>query len=93
MTALKKNEHHMRDRAGRKKHPPVASAAPAAKSGTVAISDELHVHRLLSWWTPLMSGFSCSAGSALRWRRMLLRPPRLSGLRAVGKKFRFSSRA
>jgi hypothetical protein len=46
MTALKKNEQHIRDSAGRKKHPTVASAAPAAKSGTVAISGELPVHRL-----------------------------------------------
>src|SRR6476619_5939587 len=46
MTALKKNEQHTRDSASRKKHPPVASAAPAAKSGTVAISGELPVHRL-----------------------------------------------
>src|SRR5262249_33089235 len=46
MTALKKNEQHIRDSAGRKKHPSVASAAPDAKSGTVAISGELPVHRL-----------------------------------------------
>jgi aryl-alcohol dehydrogenase-like predicted oxidoreductase len=46
MTALKKNEQHNHDSAGRKKHSPVASAAPAAKSGTVAISGELPVHRL-----------------------------------------------
>ena len=46
MTALKKNDQHIHDSAGRKKHPAVASAAPAAKSGTVAISGELPVHRL-----------------------------------------------
>jgi pyridoxine 4-dehydrogenase len=46
MSALKKNEQHIRDSAGRKKHPPVASEALAAKSGTVALSGELPVHRL-----------------------------------------------
>jgi predicted oxidoreductase len=46
MTALKKNKHHIRDSAGRKKHSLFPSAAPAAKSGTVAISGELSVHRL-----------------------------------------------
>ena len=46
MTALKKNEQHIRDSACRKKHPPVATAAPAVKSGTVALSGELPVHRL-----------------------------------------------
>ena len=46
MTALKKDKLHNRDSAGRKKHPPVAIAAPVAKSGTVAISGELPVHRL-----------------------------------------------
>ena len=46
MTALKKNGQHIRDSAGRKKHHPVASAAPAAKSGMFAIRGELHVHRL-----------------------------------------------
>jgi pyridoxine 4-dehydrogenase len=46
MTALKKNDQHIRDSAGKKKHPPVTSTAPAAESGTVAISGELVVHRL-----------------------------------------------
>ncbi|HKU27367.1 MAG TPA: aldo/keto reductase, partial [Candidatus Sulfotelmatobacter sp.] len=43
---MTKNEHHVNDSAGRKKHPAIASAAPAAKSGTVAIGGELPVHRL-----------------------------------------------
>jgi pyridoxine 4-dehydrogenase len=46
MSALKRSEQRIRDSAGRTKHPPVASAAPAAKSGTVALSGELPVHRL-----------------------------------------------
>src|SRR5215471_12821845 len=46
MTAPKKTEQHIRDSAGRKKHPPVASEAPSDKSGTFAISGELPLHRL-----------------------------------------------
>ena len=46
MTVLKRNEQRIRDSVGRKKHHTVSSAAPAAKSGTVAISGEISVHRL-----------------------------------------------
>ena len=46
MAAVKKNEQPNREIVGRNKHTRIASAAPAANSGTVAIGGDLPVHRL-----------------------------------------------